>query len=267
MYIDGILLGGILIMYEFHNFLRPILLLMYSFWIPQIITNIIRDSRKPLHPHYILGMTVTRLAIPLYTFGCPNNFMRIQPHKKWCICLSAFMGVQSFILLLQHYLGSRCFIPRQLLPDQGGDSILRPFVNIFVSQSPHTLPQLQELILPEKYSYYRRFNPDANRTTDCVICMTAIDLSQRSNDCMVDGHKDGMPYLSKISATCLMMVFHFVVVEPVQQFCCSNSGLRNINISLSPATDGVTSAIIMLVLAGGNDSCINMPKLTGGEGQ
>ena len=111
---DGILLGGILIMYEFHNFLRPILLLMYSFWIPQIITNIIRDSRKPLHPHYILGMTVTRLAIPLYTFGCPNNFMRIQPDKKWCICLSAFTGVQSFILLLQHYLGSRCFIPRQV---------------------------------------------------------------------------------------------------------------------------------------------------------
>lgn len=149
----GILLGGILIMYEFHNFLRPILLLMYSFWIPQIVTNIIRDSRKPLHPHYILGMTATRLAIPLYTFGCPNNFMRIQPDKKWCICLSAFMGVQSLILLLQHYLGSRCFIPRQ--------------------------------ILPEKYSYYRRFNPDANRTTDCVICMTSIDLSQRSNDCMV----------------------------------------------------------------------------------
>lgn len=37
--------------------------------------------------------------------------------------------------------------------------------------------------------------------------------------------------------------------------------------SLSPATDGVTSAIIMLGLAGGNGSCINMPKLTGGEGQ
>ncbi|KAJ6734123.1 TRANSMEMBRANE E3 UBIQUITIN-PROTEIN LIGASE 1-LIKE [Salix purpurea] len=42
----GILLGGILFMYEFHNYLRLILLLMYSFWVPQIITNIIRDSRK-----------------------------------------------------------------------------------------------------------------------------------------------------------------------------------------------------------------------------
>ncbi|XP_021726908.1 transmembrane E3 ubiquitin-protein ligase 1-like isoform X3 [Chenopodium quinoa] len=149
----GILLGGILIMYEFHNFLRVILLLMYSFWIPQIVTNVIRDSRKPLHPHYILGMTITRLAIPLYVFGCPNNFMRIGPDKNWCICLCSFMGLQALVLLLQHYLGSRCFIPRQ--------------------------------ILPEKYSYYRRFSQDTNRTTDCVICMTAIDLSEHSNDCMV----------------------------------------------------------------------------------
>nr|DAD22845.1 TPA_asm: hypothetical protein HUJ06_024308 [Nelumbo nucifera] len=152
----GILLGGILFMYEFHNFLRPILLLMYSFWIPQIVTNIIRDSRKPLHPHYILGITVTRLAIPLYVFGCPNNFMRIEQDKNWCIFLVVFMGLQASILLLQHYLGSRCLIPRQ--------------------------------ILPEKYSYYRRFDQDTSQATDCVICMTAIDLTQRSNDCMGNLH-------------------------------------------------------------------------------
>lgn len=149
----GILLGGILVMYEFHRFLRPILLLIHSFWIPQVVTNVVRDSRKPLHPHYILGMTITRLAIPLYVFGCPHNFMRIEPDKSWCICLCAFMGFQASILLLQHYLGSRWFIPRQ--------------------------------ILPEKYSYYRRFDQGANHATDCVICMTTIDITQRSNDCMV----------------------------------------------------------------------------------
>ncbi|KAA8526358.1 hypothetical protein F0562_008439 [Nyssa sinensis] len=149
----GILLGGILVMYEFHKYLRPILVLMHSFWIPQIVTNVVRDSRKPLHPHYILGITLTRLAIPLYVFGCPHNFMRIEPDKNWCICLGVFMGFQASILLLQHYLGSRWFIPRQ--------------------------------ILPEKYSYYRRFDQDTNHATDCVICMTAIDLTQRSNDCMV----------------------------------------------------------------------------------
>ncbi|KAK8464083.1 hypothetical protein PHAVU_011G119730 [Phaseolus vulgaris] len=149
----GILLGGILLMYEFHNHLRLILLLVYSFWIPQIITNVVRDSRKPLHPHYILGITVTRLAIPLYIFGCPNNFLRIEPDQRWCVCLAIFVGLQAAILLLQHYLGSLWFIPHQFLP--------------------------------EKYCYYRRFAQDTNHATDCVICMTAIDLYPRSNDCMV----------------------------------------------------------------------------------
>ncbi|KAL5147865.1 Transmembrane E3 ubiquitin-protein ligase FLY2 [Glycine soja] len=148
----GILLGGILLMYEFHYHLRLILLLVYSFWIPQIITNVIRDSRKPLHPHYILGITVTRLAIPLYIFGCPDNFLRIEPDQSWCVCLAIFVGLQAAILLLQHYFGSLWFIPRQFLP--------------------------------EKYCYYRRFAQDTNHATDCVICMTAIDISPRSNDCM-----------------------------------------------------------------------------------
>lgn len=149
----GILLGGILLMYEMHNYLRPILFIMYSFWIPQIITNVIRDTRKPLHPYYILGMTFTRLAIPLYIFGCPSNFMRIEVDKNWCIALVVFIGLQASVLLLQHYLGSRWFIPHQ--------------------------------ILPEKYSYYRRFESDAAQATDCVICMTAIDVTQLSNDYMV----------------------------------------------------------------------------------
>ncbi|KAH0866758.1 hypothetical protein HID58_073780 [Brassica napus] len=149
----GILLGGILIMYELHNYMRWILLVMYSFWIPQIVANVVRDSRKPLHPYYILGMTVTRLAIPLYVFGCPKNFMRVEASKAWCIGLCAFIGFQAAVLLLQHYFGSRCFVPRKMLP--------------------------------EKYNYYRRLDHDVNRSRDCVICMATIDLRRRTNDCMV----------------------------------------------------------------------------------
>jgi len=52
-------------------------------------------------------------------------------------------------------------------------------------------------ILPEKYSYYRRFDQETRQATDCVICMTAIDLSQRSNDCMVSDYK----YKEQISLT------------------------------------------------------------------
>ncbi|XP_024359669.1 transmembrane E3 ubiquitin-protein ligase FLY2 isoform X2 [Physcomitrium patens] len=157
----GFLLSGILIIYELHSMLRYILFLFYSFWIPQIVANVVRDSRKPLHPHYIVGITLTRLAIPLYAFACPNNFMRIEPNLGWCLGLTTFLGAQAAILLLQHFCGARCFIPRQLLP--------------------------------EKYSYFRRViraNEHIERgeectPIDCVICMAAVDVSQRCNDCMV----------------------------------------------------------------------------------
>ncbi|KAH8965494.1 hypothetical protein BDL97_04G121400 [Sphagnum fallax] len=157
----GFLLGGILIMYELHNLLHYILLFFYSFWIPQIVASVVRDARKPLHPHYIVGVTLTRLAIPLYTFGCPKNFMGVETNLEWCIGLTTFLALQAAILLLQHYLGARCFIPHQMLP--------------------------------EKYSYFRRVQTSslqivgADETTvvDCVICMASVDMTQQSTECMV----------------------------------------------------------------------------------
>ncbi|GBG63151.1 hypothetical protein CBR_g36920 [Chara braunii] len=127
----GFLLGGILLMYQFSWLLWYILLLFYSFWIPQIVSNAVRDSRKPLHPHYILGISITRLAIPL------------------------FMLIQAALLLLQHYFGSRCFIPRQCLP--------------------------------ERYSYFRSVDRSTIQGVgaedgcgiDCVICMAPVEMSQR----------------------------------------------------------------------------------------
>ncbi|PNX76977.1 transmembrane E3 ubiquitin-protein ligase 1-like [Trifolium pratense] len=148
-----LLMAGIISMYELHNHMKLILLLMYTFWIPQIIRNVFHDSRKPLDPHYIFGITVTRLAIPLYIFGFPNNFMHIEPDKNWCVCLTLFLGLQAVFLLLQHYLGPRWFIPRQMLP--------------------------------EKYNYHRKFDHTKRHATECVICMTDIDLFRRTSDCMV----------------------------------------------------------------------------------
>lgn len=156
----GFLLGGIFLIYQLQGLFRYFLFFFYSFWIPQIVSSVIRDARKPLHLHYILGITVTRLAIPLYAFGCPKNFMRVEPSLTWCIALVAFLAVQVVILLLQHYFGARCFIPRQFLP--------------------------------EKYSYFRKPERGAGQgsdadeaSSDCVICMAPVDSEPRSTQRMV----------------------------------------------------------------------------------
>nr|pir hypothetical protein F20O9.50 - Arabidopsis thaliana [Arabidopsis thaliana] len=246
----------------FHNYMQPILLLMYSFWIPQIVANVVRDSRKPLHPYYILGMTATRLAIPLYVFGCPHNFMRVEPNKVWCICLCTFMGLQAVILLLQHYFGSRCFVPRQFGLNI---SSLVPIAKLFLTTTNlflHRFAYTQ--MLPEKYNYHRRFNRDVSRTTDCVICMTAIDLRQHTSDCMVlqffpaslnyifspidrimsvvvlktemDGYKNGVSNLSAVSSSSIEDVFGLLGCTDFTQIIAAGPGAME-----GPAVDGATS--------------------------
>lgn len=40
----------------------------YSFWVPQIVRNVLRGCRKPLSRRYVITMSITRLAIPLCKF-------------------------------------------------------------------------------------------------------------------------------------------------------------------------------------------------------
>ncbi len=67
---------------------------IYSFWIPQILYCVYHEARQPLRPLYVVGMTLTRLALPLYIFGCPHNVLRLQSDPAICIGLCLSMGLQ-----------------------------------------------------------------------------------------------------------------------------------------------------------------------------
>ena len=67
---------------------------MYSFWVPQILYCVYHEARQPLRPLYVVGMTLTRLALPLYIFGCPYNVLRLQTDLGICAMLCLSMAVQ-----------------------------------------------------------------------------------------------------------------------------------------------------------------------------
>lgn len=52
------------------------MLLLYSFWVPQIVLNIITEAKTPLHHSLIYGMSISRLFAPLYILGIRDNFLR-----------------------------------------------------------------------------------------------------------------------------------------------------------------------------------------------
>lgn len=68
--------------------------LLYSFFIPQIVHCVRTDCRQPLQPLYVVGMSITRLALPLYLFSCPQNLLRVAPSHGVSVGLTLFVGAQ-----------------------------------------------------------------------------------------------------------------------------------------------------------------------------
>ncbi|EED94445.1 hypothetical protein THAPSDRAFT_261916, partial [Thalassiosira pseudonana CCMP1335] len=124
------------------------ILVLYSFWIPQIVLNIITESRKPMHPYYIYGMSFTRLVAPLYVFAVQKNFLKeVNPDPNMCKMLFVWVIIQTAVLIGQGKFGTRFMIPQRFLPP--------------------------------KFDYSQVVVPDAP-TLDCVICYNEIDVNDRA---------------------------------------------------------------------------------------
>lgn len=118
----GALMSAIIAFWFFGQSNRTLyVLLLYSFWVPQIISNIITESRKPMHPYYMYGMSLTRSVAPVYVFAVRNNFLKeVNPdfptEPRMCLLLVLWIGIQTAILFAQSKYGTRFMIPQRFLP-------------------------------------------------------------------------------------------------------------------------------------------------------
>jgi hypothetical protein len=163
--------------------------LFYSFWVPQIVRNVFRGCRHPLSHRYILVMSITRLGIPLYFYGCPNNLIGHQS-TPWVYALVAYVVLQVVILFLQDAFGPRFFVPSRYLP--------------------------------QTYNYHPILSVDDEEATeepvgksqqpkDCAICMLSIDTNNH-------GHS-GLNVLSRTNymITPCHHMFHTECLEKVRK--------------------------------------------------
>ena len=107
--------------YAGEKFRIPYNLALYSFWVPQIVQNIITEAKRPMHNYYIYGMSLTRLVAPLYIFAEPNNFLKeVYPESPtdlyMCELLVLWIGIQTAVLIAQGKYGARFMIPARFLP-------------------------------------------------------------------------------------------------------------------------------------------------------
>mmetsp|Transcript_44547 Transcript_44547/g.121366 ORF Transcript_44547/g.121366 Transcript_44547/m.121366 type:complete len:413 (+) Transcript_44547:252-1490(+) len=104
-------------------YVNYIVLLAYSYWVPQIVTNAMQETRQPFHKIYLYGISCTRLVIPLYIYGFPDHLVNVflgekqfAPNYTMCLVLVLWTGAQVGVLMLQQKLGPRFFIPARFLP-------------------------------------------------------------------------------------------------------------------------------------------------------
>jgi len=114
-----------------------LLVLSYSFWVPQIILNAITEAKQPLINQYVYVMSITRLVAPLYFFAVSSSstedspnfftdsklFANIAPMNSFNLnnlyiyeALVLWVGLQTGILIAQSKYGGRFFIPKRFLP-------------------------------------------------------------------------------------------------------------------------------------------------------
>ncbi|ORX62922.1 hypothetical protein DM01DRAFT_1297822 [Hesseltinella vesiculosa] len=126
----------------------------YSFWIPQIVRNVMRGCRKPLSPRYVLGMTATRLITPLYVYACPDNILAQDPVPSiWLLVV--YLVMQVVVLFLQDLLGPRFFVPEKYLPQ---------------TYNYHPLVPPEDEETSHEHSHHLQ-------PRDCAICMLPVDTS------------------------------------------------------------------------------------------
>jgi len=97
------------------------MVLLYSFWIPQIVLNVVTETKKPLHTYYIYGMSVTRLVAPTYFFAVDGNFLKgVSPEFPTDVftvqVLILWVSLQTAVLIAQTKYGARFMIPASFLP-------------------------------------------------------------------------------------------------------------------------------------------------------
>jgi len=123
-----------------------LVLALYGFWMPQIVSNVQQGTRFAVDRVSLYGLSCTRLVIPLYFYWCRYNFLHVETSPRFGLLLCAWMLAQVLMLVAQDRYGPRFFLPRAWFPPA--------------------------------YDYWSREHaPGAD--AHCVICMSALLPSDR----------------------------------------------------------------------------------------
>lgn len=111
-----VMLLGFVLIINFPILVPFVLFALYSFWLPQIVMNFTKNVPRSLHPFFVINTSISRLSYLWYFWSCPSNFLDVQAQYILVGSITAYVALQSLVLIAQYILGARAFIPKWLTP-------------------------------------------------------------------------------------------------------------------------------------------------------
>lgn len=99
------------------TFINAMLFTYLSFWVPQIIRNTYRNSKKAFSWAFMFGQSSLRILPIAYFYLHPHNPLFSEPDWTAFAFLAGWLWLQCWVLFFQATLGPRYGIPKGWLPE------------------------------------------------------------------------------------------------------------------------------------------------------
>ncbi|TVY59374.1 DSC E3 ubiquitin ligase complex subunit [Lachnellula suecica] len=156
-------------------------LIYFSFWVPQIRRNIMRNCRKALLWKFIIGQSVLRLLPFAYFYLKEDNILFAETDWKAFCVLVGWVWIQIWVLIAQEILGPRWGVPKgwteegwDYHPILSEDNVEAGGLPIGLVQVPGS-PTLERSRTSEDMGS-RKKKDGTVRSVDCAICMQVLEV-------------------------------------------------------------------------------------------
>jgi len=106
-----------------------VMFILYSYWIPQIVLNVKKNSEKPLSNLYLYGTSVVQLYVLIFIYSLDSNVNIDKFNYKFIYFIIGYTLLQVLILSLQNIFGPLFLIPSKFLPERYDYHPILPIYN------------------------------------------------------------------------------------------------------------------------------------------
>lgn len=191
-----------------------------SLWVPQLVRNTQRNSRRAFSWPFMVGQSVLRILPIAYFYLAPNNMVLSEPDGTAFAVLLLWLWLQLVLLLAQDIVGPRYGMPKGWMPEAWDyyrilreDSLEAGGLPIGLVSSP-TSPSLERVRSLSFGSGERNKSTGMRlRTIDCAICCEVLEVPVVKAGEEADGSIVGVMERRKYMVTPCRHIFHSACLE------------------------------------------------------